>query len=231
MRNRIRIGILLLLVVGSMGCAAQKPQASKAEDVLQLNNDIVEDSLSSELDGLEKALMTSGMSSMPATGSTGNVPAVNVKETPTSKTAAGTSTSQKSAAPKTVAKISAVPKTDVGTNETQPVSAPATAVQSVQKRAVFGSVVSIDHLGLQLRLARLKALTPEERKKVKQGVAVPRMEWTGVNASYAFGDRIIIRNASTGDIHAGTLSDISSGSNVILGLDANGKILQIRIVP
>lgn len=207
------IAITVLSLSGCRGIEAEPI----AEEVLQLENDILEDPLLTEMDALEESLLIESEESLVAT-------ATEALEPTTAP-----------ATVKTPAKVqnspSALPA-EPATSTTQaplPTERPA-AVTVIAKKIQYGIVKKVNDVGLSLRVIKLKNLTPEEQRRLENGEKIPRFLLTDEVLRLTFSDALMVEKMDRLNPVPATAAEITQGQTVRITLDKTGNISLVRIL-
>ncbi len=206
--KRVLTTIGLMVVAGILltGCWAPEKE-SLADEVLQINNDILEDPLLKELEELEASLMLQD-------------PAPSEAETPLAPVPKPASVAE---APKTTAPVPAP-----ALLEAPPASAAPIAVLS--QKVTFGIVKKTAEAGISLRVVETKILTADELRRIKNGEKIQRALLTDEVLRLTYSSGVTVEKIENGTPVAATLSDVASGQTVRVTLNRQGEIAALRII-
>lgn len=200
------IGLMVVAGILMTGCWAPEKE-SLADEVLQINNDILEDPLLKELEELEASLMLQD-------------PAPSEAETPLAPVPEPASVAE---APKTTAPVPAP-----ALLEAPPASAAPIPVLS--QKVTFGIVKKTAEAGISLRVVETKILTADELRRIKNGEKIQRALLTDEVLRLTYSSGVTVEKIENGTPVAATLSDVASGQTVRVALNRQGEITALRII-
>jgi len=214
--KRILAAIGLTILAGTLltGCSVPGPK-SLADDVLQINNDILEDPLLKELEDLEASLM--------------------LQDPAPSETAASLTTAQESVSDTEAAKNNTVPAPDPASNIPAPAQLeapqrPAEPLVVIPQKITFGIVKRTTEAGISLRVVETKTLTAEELRRIKNGEKIQRAFLTDEVLRLPYSSAVTVEKIENGTPVPAALADIVSGQTVRVTLNRSGEIAALRII-